>query len=127
MALSDSIQTCPVCRNYNMIDASKTACVFCNRPFPVLALATRHGQTIRVEKAAIQVGRMTLHGSPHVSSLHAIFRRVGAQTWMEPLGQNGTYRWSGASWMRLPDGQPVFVSGGDRLKFADLEVDVVTA
>jgi len=55
---------------------------------------------------------------------HAVFRRIGPQTWMESVGRNGTWRWSGSQWIRLPDKKPVLVQKNDQLKFADLEVTV---
>jgi pSer/pThr/pTyr-binding forkhead associated (FHA) protein len=58
------------------------------------------------------------------SGRHAIFRRIGPETWIESQGSNGTYRWTGSGWARLPDRKRLLVQSGDRLRLGDVDVDL---
>jgi len=119
----NSVHCCPTCGGPCVIDASKVSCPLCKRSFPHLTLriAANHS-TIPLMHGATVVGRTELGGSQKVSARHAVFRRVGPETWLESTGGNGTYRWSGFKWIRLPDRKPLLVQSGDRLKLADVEV-----
>ena len=119
----DNIHVCSHCGGDCIIDASKIQCPFCGRPYPALQLRV-NGTIIDLQESGIMVGRANLNGTPLVSMNHAVFRRIGPQTWMESVGRNGTWRWSGSQWIRLPDKKPVLVQKNDQLKFADLEVTV---
>ena len=88
-------------------------------------LVTVKRQIILLNKGAVEVGRVNLKGSNKVSSRHAVFRRIGSEIWIESLGTNGTYRWAGSGWVRLPDRKMVLVKKGDRLRFADLEAEIL--
>ena len=70
------------------------------------------------DSASIRIGRGELN-SPYVSSLHAIIRKFGQETRLQPLGKNGTSRWNGRLWELL--GDEAILQAGDRLRFADVE------
>jgi serine/threonine protein kinase len=116
---------CPRCGGPCLIDASKTVCPFERQPFPQLKLLGAFGE-ITLQEAAMMVGRSNLGGSFNVSARHAILRRHGPEYLLESVGQNGTQRWANG-WIRLPDRQPVLIQKGDRLKFADVDAQVLEA
>jgi pSer/pThr/pTyr-binding forkhead associated (FHA) protein len=106
-----------------VVEVSKSACPLCKRPFPHLTL--RSTSTLRawpLDSGTVIVGRAELGGSLKVSARHATFRRVGPETWIESHSSNGTYRWDGSSWARLPEKRPLLVQSGDRLRLGDTEV-----
>lgn len=90
-----AVYICPHCSGPCIADAGKHTCPFCKQPYPVLELVTNIATRIRLDAAAVVVGRAQIHGSQKVSSLHAVFRRIGPETFIEPLGSNGTFRWNG--------------------------------
>jgi len=118
----NSVYSCPSCRAPCIIDASKTACPLCRTPYPALALLAADGVRVPLDSGAVVVGRDLFRGAVKVSSLHAVFRRIGPDTWIQPHGRNGTYRWNGSGWTKLAEGKSYLVQRGDRLRFADLEV-----
>lgn len=121
----NAIYCCPRCGAPCVIDVAKTTCPLCGCPFPYLTLQIKScGNTLPLTSGATIVGRADLRGSMAVSTRHAVFRRVGPETWLESTGSNGSYRWSGSGWIKLPDRQPLLVQQGDRLKFADVEVQL---
>jgi len=120
----NSVYCCPACGGPCVVDVSKSACPLCRRPFPHLTLRLADGKIIPLGRGSVSVGRGDLGGSMKVSVLHAIFRRVGPETWLESLGSNGTYRWTGTTWVRLPDRKPILVQTGDWLLFADVQVQL---
>ena len=97
-------------------------CPHCKKVFPVLVLCSPSGRVIPLERAAVPIGRDSLDGNATVSAQHAIFRRRGPVTYVESRGRNGTYRWNGKSWVRLPDNTLIAVKAGDRLRFGELDV-----
>lgn len=119
-AAFNSVYCCPNCGGPCVIDVSKVKCPVCATPFSHLTLRF-NGHAIPLAKGATAVGRAELGGSMKVSLRHAVFRRVGPETWIESSGSNGTYRWNGSGWTRLPDRKPLLVQGGDRLKLGDVE------
>lgn len=124
-ALVQALPLVFVCQNCGgpcLIDASKTKCPICRHRF-TLKLTGPFGQ-IPLRDASTVVGRSNLGGSSKVSMRHAVIRRHGPEYWLESVGQNGTRRWA-SGWLRLPDGQPVLIRKGDRLKLADVEAQVV--
>lgn len=121
----NKVNDCPFCGGSFLMDISKTACPLCKKSAPSLTLATTNTQTISLSKGAVEIGRVNLKGSNQVSSRQAVFRRIGSETWIESFGTNGTYRWTGSGWVRLPDRKMVLVKKGDRLRFADLEVEIL--
>ncbi len=118
----DSVCCCPKCGAPCIIDISKVTCPF-GHPFPHLTMtvATTR-QVLSLVHGTTIIGRGELGGSPKVSERHAVFHRIGPETWLESQGRNGTYRWNGLGWSRLPDRKTMLVQGGDRLKFGDVEV-----
>jgi serine/threonine protein kinase len=121
----NSVFCCPKCGGPCVIDISKVSCPLCNSSFPHLTLQIRgNGHTIPLTQGATVVGRTELGGSMKASSRHVVFRRLGPETWIESLGSNGTYRWNGSAWTRLPDKKPLLVQNGDRLRFGDVEAQV---
>jgi serine/threonine protein kinase len=124
------VYLCPSCGYPNLIDASKQRCPACGQNYPVLAVEVMNGPPgipIVIDQASVVVGRGAVR-STHVSDKHAVLRRIGPETWIEPLGRNGTYRWTrDGGWVRLKNCQRHLIEIGDRLRFADVEVSVVTA
>jgi hypothetical protein len=107
------------CQGPSFIDPSKTHCPICGRPFPICKLVfPTLRQNIVCDSAAVALGRADLH-SPTVSALHAIVRKIGPETWLQPLGRNGTFRKNKNRWLPLAD--PTVLQVGDRLRFADVE------
>jgi serine/threonine protein kinase len=120
----NSVYCCPACSGPCVVDISKSACPLCRRLFPHLVLRTADGRAISLEHGSVSVGRNDLGGSTKVSVLHAIFRRVGPETWIESLGSNGSYRWTGTAWVRLPEQKPILVQQGDWLQLGDVQVQL---
>ena len=121
----NAIYCCPKCGGPCVIDVSKTTCPLCGSPFPHLTLRINgHGGALPLTNGATVIGRAELGGSMKVSVRHAVFRRVGPETWLESTGSNGTYRWNGSGWTKLPDRKPLLVQHGDRLRLGDVEVQL---
>ena len=120
----NSIYCCPACSGPCVVDVSKSACPLCRRPFPHLTLRLADGRKIPLERGPVSVGRGDLGGSMKVSVLHAVFRRRGPETWIESHGSNGTCRWTGTAWVRLPDRKPVLVQEGDCLMLGDVQAQL---
>lgn len=116
------IFVCSHCNGSFVGDAYSFHCPHCKTLFPVLIIIPPAGRAIAIERAAVPIGRDTLDGNPTVSAQHAIFRRRGPVTYVESRGRNGTYRWDGKSWVRLPERTLIAVKAGDRLRFGELDV-----
>ena len=126
-ALSQAIQSvyiCPRCSGPFIIDAAKVSCPICKEHIPALRLVTGNGKSIDLDKGAVLVGRDILGGSPKVSSRHAVFRRIGPETWIESVGRNGIYRKAGSKWIKLPDNHPILIQKGDVLQIGDVQTMV---
>ena len=109
----------PRCQGPSFIDPGKTHCPICSRPFPIYkVMFPLLRKEIVCDSAAVAIGRAGLH-SPKVSALRAIVRKLGQETWLRPLGRNGTFRWNGSQWKPLE--VEVILQSGDRLRFADIE------
>lgn len=121
----NAIYCCPKCGGPCVIDMSKVACSLCGTPFPHLTLQTNgYGHAVPLVNGSMVIGRTDLGGSQKISARHAIFRRVGPETWLESTGSNGTYRWNGSKWVRLPERKSLLVQAGDRLRLGDVEVQL---
>lgn len=123
----NALYCCPFCGGPCVIDVSKTVCPydFCRKPFPHLTLRINGcGRSILLANGATVIGRNELAGSQKVSARHAIFRRIGPETWLESIGSNGTYRRNGGKWIRLPDRKSLLVQAGDHLRLADVEIQL---
>ncbi len=116
----DCIYSCPECGAPFLNDSSKTKCPLQGHPFPGLRLHV-NGSLIPLTNGAVVLGRNELGGSQKISVRHAVFRRVGVETTVESLGVNGTYRFNGSDWVRLPEKMPLLIRAGDRLRFGDAE------
>jgi len=126
----DANHPCPTCGYPCLIDISKTACPNpdCRQPFPLhQLLVPATGRTIGIQDAATCIGRSELTNSPMVSAQHAVFRRIGPETWIEPRGKNGTYLLNGSGWEKMEDGVLTLLEPGDRLRLADVEVQLEAA
>ena len=117
----------PACSMPFFVDPAKTRCPGCQRPFPNYVLRTKAGHIVPVRSAAVSVGRNELGGSPHISLRHATLRKIGPDLWIETVGRNGTKRWNGSDWTRLPKQSNVLLQDGDWLKFGDVAVLVQMA
>jgi serine/threonine protein kinase len=114
---------CPGCRNVFVIDSSKLACPTCHKPLPVLAIELPSGVRIPIDRGGILIGREHLGGSIVVSKQHAVLHRMGPELRLDSIGRNGTSRWNGKQWIRLPE--RTFIRAGDRVRFADVETRIV--
>jgi serine/threonine protein kinase len=122
----NSIFCCPSCGGPCVVDASKLACPLCGRQFPHLTMQMiSSGKVLSLVSGSTTVGRAELGGSMKVSVRHAMFHRIGPETWIESVGTNGSYRWTRTGWCKLPDRKPVLLQNGDRLRLADVEVRLV--
>ena len=121
MAALERVATCPQCNKMCVIDRSRTHCPHCRAVPPHLMVVVAGRPVVRIASGAVPLGRKYLAASQHVSENHAVLRRVGPETWIESYGRNGTFRWNGHTWARLPDAKPILLSAGDRLRFADVE------
>jgi serine/threonine protein kinase len=117
-----SVYCCPACEGPCISEVGKDSCPYCGRPFPFLSLQMAGGRSISLANGAVMVGRNDLGGSVKVSARHAVFHHLGPETWLESLGGNGSFRWNGSGWTKLPDREAVLVQSGDRLRLADVEV-----
>ena len=123
----NSVFSCPHpdCGGPCVIDVSKVTCPICGKPFPHLTLKiSGNGRVLPLTDGATVIRRADLCGSMKVSVRHAVFRRVGPETWIISTGSNGSYRGNGSGWIRLPDKKPVLVQSGDRLRLGDVEVQL---
>ncbi|OQC41330.1 MAG: Serine/threonine-protein kinase PrkC [Deltaproteobacteria bacterium ADurb.Bin058] len=117
------IYDCPHCNRPFIINSLQFKCPWCNKEFPHLSIRVNRSDICLINGSTV-IGRTELGGSQQVSGNHALLSRDGPLTWLESRGRNGTYRWNGSGWTRLPD-RPVLVQAGDRLRFADVEVRLV--
>jgi len=110
-----------------MLDESKKICPFCSTPYPTLGLRLSSGARIPFGDGVTELRRGTLGGSPTVSDLHAVVRRRGPEYGLESRGRNGSFRFDPASnaWVQLPAGREVVLRAGNKLRFADVEANVV--
>ena len=119
------VDLCDVCGYPSILDSSKTDCPVDRHAYPALKLVVGStGKTIAISKKQVDVGRDDLCGSPKVSRHHATIRRLGPAVLLESVGLNGTCRWNGSDWLKIPDGRPVLVRENEWLRFADVQVMV---
>ncbi len=118
----NEVYACPHCGGSFIVDPYSNFCSHCKQQFPVFQLQTPNGNQFLLDRAAMPIGRETISGDPTVSARHAVFRRRGPLTYIETRGRNGTSRWNGKKWVRLPDGYSIAVRNGDKLRFGNSEV-----
>jgi len=124
LAAMHEVYVCPKCHKPCLVDASKTVCPQCSKRFPDICLVLPDGRKIHITQGLMQIGRAELNADNMVSAIHAVLRRVGPLVTMECFGMNGTFLKSGDSWLRLEDRKPIFLSPGDVIRFANVEVRV---
>ena len=123
-AALDCVDYCDTCGYPSIIESGKTCCPVNRHPYPQLRLVIKDsGKTIPL-RGATCIGRDDLGGSACVSSRHATVRQTAFGITLETFGRNGTYRWNGSDWKKIPDGRPVVVHKDERLRFADVQVMV---
>ena len=119
------VDLCDVCGYPSILDSSKIDCPVDRHAYPALKLVVGStGKTIAISKKQVDVGRDDLCGSPNVSRHHATVRRLGPAVLLESVGLNGTCRWNGSDWLKIPDDRPVLVRENEWLRFADVQVMV---
>lgn len=119
-----SIFLCPRCDHPVIIDSSKMICPFCSKKYPHLILKTSNGTEITLENGSTLLTRESLDGSQYVSAHHAIIRRRGPEFLLESKGSNGTFRFAGGNWIKLPNEKAILIQGNDKLRFADIEASL---
>jgi len=118
------VDYCDTCGDPSIIESGKTCCPVNRHPYPHLRLVIRDsGKTIPL-RGATCIGRDDLGGSACVSSRHATVRQTAFGITLETFGRNGTYRWNGSEWEKIPDDCQVTVRENEWLKFADVQVTV---
>lgn len=118
------VHICEACGKPCLVDASKIICPSCHWPFPVRRLVLPSGKAIPINAGYLPIGRNEVGGAMAVSTIHTVFRRIGPEAIVESLGQNGTYRRAGKTWVRLPQAKPVTLYPGDVLRLANIEVRI---
>ena len=79
---------------------------------------------IPLNSGAVAVGRPDLGGAHKVSARHAVFHKIGPETWMTAVGSNPTFRLAGGKWIQLTNNIKLLVQKGDKLRLADVEVEL---
>lgn len=124
LAAVDLVHPCPLCAAPCLVEAARTTCATCRGTFPHLSLRLHGtGRMIELRAGATVLGRSEFGGSPRVSARHAVFHRMGPETWMDATGTNGTFRWNGSAWQGLP--RNTLIRAGDWLQLADVRVEVL--
>jgi len=120
------IYVCPECGYPTIIDQSKTVCPLKRHPFEKLGIFIRsNSKTIPFDQKTMVVGRDQVNCSKKISKSHLYCEQIGPYVWVNSIGINGTYRWSGKSWIKLQNDKPFLLKKNDKLKLADIEVDVI--
>lgn len=121
----NAVGVCPNCGVQFIVDSSKVECPLttCRKRFPDLRLRFK-GRGIPLNSGAVAVGRPDLGGANKVSTRHAVFHKIGPDTWMTAVGSNPTFRLAGGKWIQLANNTKLLVQKGDKLCFADVEVDL---
>jgi serine/threonine protein kinase len=121
----NAVGVCPSCGVQFIVDSSKVECPLttCRKRFPDLRLVFK-GRKIPLNSGAVAVGRPDLGGAHMVSTRHAVFRKIGPETWMTAVGSNPTFRLAGGKWIQLTNNIKLLVQKGDRLRLADVEVEL---
>lgn len=109
------------CGGAVIVDSAKTVCPYCRLPYPAYHLSLPGGKKLVLNSGSLPVGRNDMGGEQTVSSRHGVFHKIGPEIWYRSIGTNGSFRWNGRDWIRLPDGQKVLLEEGDRLRFGSLE------
>ncbi|OVE73996.1 hypothetical protein BVX94_02045 [bacterium B17] len=125
LSVIEKIESCPICRESFVVDLSKKSCPICKKAFPHLKIRILNtNRIISLDQGAVQVGRSDCGGSRHVSSVHAVFKIIGPQVWVQPVGSNPTFQKKGRKWITLPNGELRYVKSGDAFRFGDVEAQI---
>lgn len=122
-----NLYCCPACNDITVITPSRLGCPLCHAPYPALGLELDSGKVIPLKDASLVIGRAELGGSPKVSQRHAIFRRIGPDTFFESIGRNGSWRGCPARWQPVENHVPLRIDAGDRIRLADVILQVIVA
>ncbi|RKX21208.1 MAG: hypothetical protein DRP35_04805 [Candidatus Zixiibacteriota bacterium] len=121
------IYICPECGCPTIIDQSKNFCSFKKHPFERLGLLINKNQNIiPFDRSALIIGRDQIGCSDKISKIHICCERIGPHIWINPIGLNGTFRWSGTNWIKLQNKKTILLKKNDKLRIADIEVNVIT-
>jgi serine/threonine protein kinase len=112
---------CPDCGGLLLAEPSRRICPYKNVPFSSLNIVTPDGRRIPIDSSHVAIGRDHLI-SKYVSGEHAIFRKVGCETYMERRSDNDIKRFVNGEWKSLAKGLQVCICKGTRLKLADVEI-----
>jgi hypothetical protein len=120
-----NVHTCIACGGQYVWDSSRSQCPFCLHHLSVPSLLVlKTGRQVRFGGTVTVIGRGELGGHPTVSAQHATFQRNGTELCIISHGKNGSYKKTTFGWVRLPNNSPVPIHARDRLKLADMEVEV---
>ncbi|MEA1980785.1 MAG: protein kinase [candidate division Zixibacteria bacterium] len=120
------IYICPKCGYPTIIDQSKTCCPLNKHPFERLGLFIKKNQkTIPFNQTAMLIGRDQIKGSNKISKYHISCKTIGPHVWIESIGKNSTFRWSGNNWIKLQNKKQFLLKKNDKLKLADTKVKVI--
>ena len=123
-----AVEACPHCGGESIGDQRRRHCPYCRQPFPVLQIRTAAGTTVTLDHDRIVIGRDDLDGHQTISEVHCRVCRQPPMTTITSLGCNGTYLCaSDGNWMRVHDQKPFAIRAGDKLRFADQEVQIEEA
>ena len=120
------VVACPNCGYQNISDTSKKQCPDCRRPYPVLAISGPFGRIV-LDRASVTIGRDEIKDDT-VSQKHVVIHRKGPDYWITDRSTNGTSRRTPAGdWKAFEKRKAILIADGDRLRFGEVEVQVVTA
>lgn len=120
------VVACPNCGYQNISDTSKKFCPDCRKPYPVLAIAGPFGRIV-LDRASVTIGRDDIKDDT-VSQKHVVIHRKGPDYWITDRSRNGTSRSTPAGdWKAFEKRKSILIADGDRLRFGEVEVQVITA
>lgn len=123
----NTIYLCPACGYPVMADATKHSCPACRQRYPVLALVGDRSRPVVIDRPTRIVGRGEW-GSPRISARHAVLRRIGPMSSIEPKGRNPTWQWhEERGWERMEQDTDHPLEEHDRIRLADVELTVTLA
>jgi len=124
--IDQGVSLCPACTGPVLL-APRTHCPYCEKQFPTLAVVSTSGHRFVANGKPVLIGRERL-SSPGVSLRHAVITSFGLETFITDLGsKNGTYRRLDDRWIRIPARRQSPIQAGDRLRFGNVEFQVVTS
>ncbi|MEM6914921.1 MAG: protein kinase [Verrucomicrobiota bacterium] len=123
-ATVSEVIVCPACVAESILNPGRGECHWCGTDFPMLSFEFQGKKTL-IDRNGIVIGRKQLGGSNKVSTRHAIFRRIGPETFVEPIGSNPTKRvLPNGRVIDLKNGTRYALSTGDKLRLGDGELKI---